>query len=271
MCLQAGHSQNAIGYITSVWTDAVQPLLRNTWMFMAYGCIGAWQTSPVERSEFINRYCRIVYPKVAEQLNTALKKMSESQSYLEKCLGENSRHTLVEMWDNPFSVYHLKNTNEHINDFKKARMAAELAEETLINALEYKTRDSAFIKTLIFNSRLLDYAATRFVWAKTIADRWNNAAEFKAKKDSSFVMFYDVAYTTHGLVTDMLDYSSELKEEYKESWLSENMPYRLGTMTMRFDAEYLLWKDLYSKILNYQHHNKKNEALQKFGEIYKVE
>jgi len=35
ICLATCRSEKAIGYITSVWTDAVQPLLRNTWLFMA--------------------------------------------------------------------------------------------------------------------------------------------------------------------------------------------------------------------------------------------
>ena len=46
ICLKTCRDEKAIGYITSVWTDAVQPLLRNTWLFMAYGSAGAWQNEP---------------------------------------------------------------------------------------------------------------------------------------------------------------------------------------------------------------------------------
>jgi len=152
LCFKAGHENQAIGYITSVWTDAVQPLLRNTWMFMAYGCIGAWQTPPVDRNEFISNYSKLVYSSIAGSMDNAFKKLAASQSYLEKCLGNNSRHTLVEMWANPFSTYFLKNTNEHVSDFKKARIAAEEAQESLINALQScPAKDTAYIKSLLVN------------------------------------------------------------------------------------------------------------------------
>ena len=65
LCLKACRDEKAIGYITSVWTDAVQPLLRNTWLFMAYGSIGAWQKDNPDRIEFINSYCRIMYPGIS--------------------------------------------------------------------------------------------------------------------------------------------------------------------------------------------------------------
>ena len=279
LCLKAGHEKQAIGYITSVWTDAVQPLLRNSWMFMAYGCIGAWQKNPVERSSFISNYSKISYPSIATLMDTAFQQMSVSQSYLEKCLGANSRHTLVEMWANPFSDYFLKNTNEHIKDFKQARITAEKAEESLIEALHFSpAKDTAFIKSLLVNSRLLDYTAMRFLWAKNIVDRWNYTMQPKekkdkaliGKKDDAWIMFYDISYTAHGLITDMMDYTAEIKEEYRQAWLSENMPYRLGTMTGRFDAEYSFWRDLYQKVLDYEHHKNISDKPLRFEDFFKM-
>ncbi len=58
-------------------------------------------------------------------------------------------------------------------NLKKARLAAELAQEQLIDALKLDAKDSAFIRTLILNCRLLSYAATRFLWAKKMVDRWD--------------------------------------------------------------------------------------------------
>ena len=55
ICLKTCRDEKAIGYITSVWTDAVQPLLRNTWLFMAYGSAGAWQNEPMDRKSFIEQ------------------------------------------------------------------------------------------------------------------------------------------------------------------------------------------------------------------------
>jgi hexosaminidase len=277
LCLKTGADNNAIGYITSVWADAAQTLQRNSWLFMAYGCIGSWQSKPVDRYNFILDYCRIEYPSISKQMANAFDKMAESQSHLAKSLG--SRHTLTDMWENPFSSYSIKNTNEHTADLKKARIAAEEAQESLINSLKFSPAiDTAFIKTLLVNTRLLDYTAMRFLWAKTIEDRWNYTMQPKeqkdkeliSKKDDSWIMFYDLSYSAHGLVTDLMDYSIEIKQEYEQAWLSENMPYRLGTMSGRFDAEYLFWRDLYMKVRDYENHAKKDDKHLSFEETFKL-
>ena len=102
---------------------------------------------------------------------------------------------------------------------------------------------------MLVNCRQLDYTATRFIWAKTIVDRWNWMYDLKSKGEKDYVMYYDINYTTHGLIADMMDYCTEIKEEYRKAWLSENMSYRMGTITGRFDSEYLLWRNMYSKFL----------------------
>jgi hexosaminidase len=262
MCLKAGLDNSAIGYITSVWTDAVQPLLRNSWMFMAYGCAVSWQGSTLDKDEFISRYSEIVYPEIAEQMNIAFQKMAESQSYLEKCL---RRHTQTEMWTNPFSEYSLQHTKDHIDDYKKARLAAESAQESLISAFQHGTDDTVFIKTLLVNSRLLHYTATRFLWAKTITDRWNQAVQLPGNK--YMISYNDIKESPHGLIADVLDYCTEIKEEYRQAWLSENMPYRLGTITGRFDEEYLLWRGIAAKLVEYHYNGKKNQPV-KFEDTF---
>jgi hypothetical protein len=45
------------------------------------------------------------------------------------------------------------------------------------------------------------------------------------------------------------------------------MPYRMGTITGRFDSEYLLWRNIYNKIAEYRNHKKGNEPRLKFEEL----
>jgi hypothetical protein len=265
ICLKTCQNEKAIGYITSVWTDAVQPLLRNTWLFMAYGSVGAWQKEPLDRNSFVGNYCKIMYPEISGQMANGFKKLEESESFLAKCLG---RHTLNKMFKDPFSPEALKITNDHFADFKSSRIAAEAALEYFIEARSHQTRDTAFIESMLVNSRMSHYAATRFIWAKTIVDRWNWIYSLNAdgKKDNH--RFYDINYTTHGLTVDMMDWCTEIKGEYSKAWLSENRPYRLGTMTGKFDSEYLLWRNIYTKIVDFNDLNNINNSTLKFEDIF---
>ena len=265
ICLKASREEKALGYITSVWTDPVQTLQRNSWLFMAYGTAGAWQSDPMNRGEFMDNYCQIMYPAISVQMKNGFKKMAESEANLAKCLG---RHTMTEMWADPFSEYHLKNTKEHISDYTSARLNAELAQEYFIEALSAKTGDSAFIRTMLVNCRLLDYTASRFIWGRTIVDRWNWVFNFQKNGKEDYQQYGDVNSAAHGLTVDMMDYCTQIKEEYIQAWLSENMKYRMGTMTGRFDSEYLLWRNWYTRLLDYNKRNKIIGSPLKFEDIF---
>jgi hexosaminidase len=272
LCLKAGMKNKTLGFINSVWTDPVEPFIRPSWMFMAYGCIGAWQGAVPDKKTFTREYSSIAFPKVADEMTRALDYMALSGSYLDKCLGKNTagmpRGTIIESWSNPFSAYYLKNTNEHITDFRNARKASEEAQGMLITALgKCDKKDSAFINSMLVTARLMTYSATRFIWAKTLCDRWNESMLVKKKND--FVV-YDITHLCHGLLIDVMDENGELKTAYSEAWLTENMPYRMNTILGRFDLEYGLWQKLFLKVIDYRIQNKPEYvATKSFEELFK--
>ena len=123
------------------------------------------------------------------------------------------------------------------------------------------------INSLLVSARLLHYTASRFVFAKTICDRWNEAMLGKKKND---FVYYDIAYICHGFIQDVMDEGGEIKDAYRASWLSENMPYRLNTISGRFDVEYGLWQKLLLKVLDYRiAHDRAHVATQSFEELFK--
>ncbi len=272
LCLQAGMAHHTLGFINSVWTDAVEPFIRPSWMYMAYGCISAWQGQVPDKKEFSAAYAHIVYPSAAEHMKQAFSAIDTAMKHLEKCLGKNTqgmpRGTITESWLNPFSPYYLANTTAHLNDFRQARKWSEAAQGMLMNALATASKkDSSFIVSLLVSARLINYSATRFIWAKTITNRWNEAILGKKKND--FVV-YDIAYPCHGLIIDMLDEVGSLKDDYARAWLSENMPYRLNTITGRFDTEFALWQKLLLKVMDFRIQHPVNYIpTQSFEEIFK--
>ena len=265
-------ANHTLGFIHSVWTDAVEPFIRPSWMYMAYGCIAAWQGTVPDKKMFSAQYASLVYPAAAENMQQAFAAIDSSQQYLEKCLGKNTqgmpRGTITESWLNPFSAYYLANTNAHFSDFKRSRNWSEAAQGLLLNALATADKkDSSFIVSLLVSARLMNYSAARFIWAKTITDRWNEAIIGKKKND--FVM-YDIAYPCHGLIIDMLDEVGALKDDYSKAWLSENKPYRLNTITGRFDTEFALWQKLLLKVMDFRVQHPVNYVpAQTFEEIFK--
>lgn len=272
LCLKAGMKNHTLGFIHSVWTDAVEPFVRSSWLFMAYGCIGAWQGQVPNKTKFTEAYSSILYPEAAEEMHKAFDYLAQSNVYLDKCLGKNTngmpRGTIIESWSNPFLPYYLKNTNEHADDFRNARKLSEEAQGQLILALsKCNKKDSAFINSLLVAARLMTYSATRYLWAKTMCDRWDESMLQRKKND--FVV-YDITHICHGLLIDVMDENGELKTAYQQAWLSENMPYRVNTILGRFDVEYALWQKLFLKVIDYRIQNKpEHVADQSFQALFK--
>ncbi|GAB4045142.1 glycoside hydrolase family 20 zincin-like fold domain-containing protein [Spirosoma litoris] len=265
LCLKAGLKHNTLGFITSVWTDSVEPLVRASWLFMAYGCISAWQGSVLEKTTFAGQYAAVTYPAVAKDMQAAFDHIARAGQFLEKCLGKNTqslpRGTLVESWSNPFSAYYLANTTEHKTDFEQVRIQTEEAQARLISALQQASpSDTSFIQSLLLSARLINYSASRFLWAKAITDRWNDGMMAQPKDD---YVFYDLTYPCHSLLVDAMDETGELKQAYAQAWNAENMPYRLNTMLGRFDVDFGLWRKLHLKLLDYKI-QKKTEPLKSF-------
>ncbi|KAB7733135.1 family 20 glycosylhydrolase [Rudanella paleaurantiibacter] len=270
LCLQVGLKHQTRGYITSVWTDSVEPFVRASWLFMAYGGIGAWQGIAPDKASFTTAYSALVHPGIASELQQAYDHLATAGQYLDKCLGKNTqslpRGTLIEAWSNPFSAYYLKNTTEHKTDFEAVRKHTEAAAEQLITAIQKAPKaDRGLVNSLLVTARLVNYTAMRFLWAKAITDRWNEA--MVVRKTEDFV-FYDLTYPCHSLLVDAQDETGELKTAYAEAWLDECMPFRLNTMLGRFDLDFSLWRKLHLKVLDYKIQNLKTEPVPTFERLF---
>ncbi|WP_266365799.1 glycoside hydrolase family 20 zincin-like fold domain-containing protein [Tellurirhabdus rosea] len=271
LCLKVGLKHQTRGYITSVWTDSVEPFVRASWLFMAYGCIGAWQGTVPDKTTFTGAYAALLYPAIADEMRGALDHLAVAGQHLEKCLGGKNtqslpRGTLVESWSNPFSPYYLKNTADHLADLEAVRAHTEEAQGQLITALaKVSGADSGFVQSLLVTARLVNYSAMRFLWAKAIADRWNEAMVEKKRED---YVYYDLTYPCHSLLVDAMDETGELKAAYAEAWLSECLPYRLNTILGRFDLDFGLWRKLHLKVLDYKIQQKKTEPTPAFEVLF---
>lgn len=271
LCLRAGVRNKTLGFINSVWTDPVEPFVRASWLFMAYGSIGAWQGTSPRKQTFAAEYARLLYPSVHNELTQAFEAFTQANLHLDKCLGRNTngmpRGTIIESWANPFLPYYLKNTAEHLTDFRQARQWSEKAQASLITALDKcAPADAPLINSLLVSARLMTYSCTRFMWAKTICDRWNQSMLDRKKND---FVYYDLTYLSHGLFIDLQDENGELKSEYEQAWRSEYKPYRLNTILGRFEVEHAFWQKLAQKVNDYRIQNPPDHvATRSFEELF---
>jgi hypothetical protein len=144
------------------------------------------------------------------------------------------------LWDDPFAPDRLQRARAHLPDLRKARLAAEDAQERFARAQALQA-DSYSIPSLLLGARLADYAGLKFIYAVEIADIFARLGPGATRADISFWLDRQASARNHGRVGDLMDLISELKDEYRRAWEAEYTPYRLGSALGRFDAEYAYW------------------------------
>ena len=272
LCLKEGLQKKTIGFITSVWTDAVEPFVRPSWSFMAYGCTSAWQGTSPDRETFEQNFYRLLFDSTGAKVQQACANLAAAVEALKKCFGRNTGNmpggTIIESWSNPFQSYYTGIIQSNQDALKQVRIQCESAEYLLVQSLpELGTADKDFVESLRVTARLMHYEATRFLWANVISQRWDEA--MLGNKKSNFV-FYDIGYICHGLIQDVMDELGTLKDDYSEAWLSEYIPYRKNTILSRFDVEYGLWQKLLLKLIDFRiQHPEDYVARQSFTDTFK--
>jgi hypothetical protein len=245
--LAAARRSGAMGLMNTVWLDSSYNLLRMARPAMAYGAAAPWQSGPMDRAGFFAAYSALTSPpRAAPDVAAALDRMNRSEVTLQKVLGQDC---FYELWESPFDADRLKRSAAHREDLREARLLAETAQARLYAALQ-ADGDPESLRSLLFGARMLDYASFRYLNALEIAERWQQIAS-----DFHPDLFWhefesEVIYQSHSRLVDEMDSITSLRETYRDLWLAEYTPYRLGTTLGRFDAEYQYWRGLQSRFRN---------------------
>jgi hexosaminidase len=245
--LAAARRSGAMGLMNTVWLDSSYSPLRMARAAVAYGAAAPWQSGPMDRGGFFAAYSALVFPsRVAPDVAAALDRMNRSEVTLQKVLGQDC---FYELWEPPLGADRLRRSAAHREDLREGRLLAEEAQTRLYSALQ-AGGDPESLRALLFGARMLDYAAFRYTNALEIADRWQQMASDFHPETFWHEFESEVIYQSHSRLVDQMDAITSLREMYRDVWLAEYTPYRLGTTLGRFDAEYQYWRALQSRFRN---------------------
>ncbi|TAM78603.1 MAG: hypothetical protein EPN47_21335, partial [Acidobacteria bacterium] len=267
--LAAGRKSHAIGLMNTIWTDDGQMLMRMTWPGIAYGAAAPWQSAAMDKVTFFSDYARLMYPAAAaSDAAAALDDLRRSESELQKVLGGE---TMIALWRDPFNPQVLKKSTAGQSDLREARLLAEDAEEHLNRAIKLGG-DNATLESLLFGSRLLDYAGQKFQTPLELEDLWGKLGPTRPGDEVWWNEWESMTtYQDHSLLVDLMDAITELREQYRVAWLAEYSPYRLASAIGRWDAEYEYWRGMQSRLLTFSessHEGDRLPSLSSFAESH---
>jgi hypothetical protein len=243
--LRDGRRHGTLGIINTNWADDAQVLYRMTLPGIAYGAIAAWQSEPVDRERFFDRYAARYYgERAGADVAAGLQALSQAGQAILAALGSED---MFRLWDDPLVPERLGRVRARLDDLRKARLAAEDAEEHFTRALASGC-DTDTISGLLLGARLADYAGLKYIYAVEIADGFEKLGSKPTRADISFWLGRQASARNHGRIMDLMDLIGELREEYRHAWEAEYTPYRLRTALGRFDAEFEYWRRLQARI-----------------------
>jgi hexosaminidase len=241
--LPLGKRKGALGMTQCLWTDAMVTLTRPSLVQIAYTAAGAWQKNNPDKKQFVQQYGFQHYddPFYRTNMVLALNKIQESNDYLAGVFPSASQN---QAWVDPFREYFLEIVRDNRESLQKSRISSEEALEALIR-LENRYPDDPLVQSLNVISRMIDYTAMRALFAEYIHNRWTSPSELG--KYQGFFLYYDLAGHCHSKATDLIDFFSELKNDYEKAYLNEYTRFKLGAAMARFDHEIQFWQKIQIK------------------------
>ena len=243
--LGTGKKYNTLGILNTGWTDSAQTIYRMSLPGLAMSGVAGWQADPIDAATYFDEYCRQMYPAaVAAEVAPALEELSSAEQIFTKALGGPTIHQL---WMDPLEPSRLELLEANREDLRKARLLAESAQVRLQRALRMQG-DPITLRSLLLGARIFDYLGMKNLYATEWADYFR---KLKNNPDPELVSFYlrtQIAAQDHGMLADLMDLITELREQYREAWLEESTSYRLGTALARWDAECEYWRSMQARI-----------------------
>ncbi len=232
--LAAGRKYNTLGLLNTGWADSAQTLYRVSLPGLALSGVAGWQAEAVAAETYFREYSRQMYPaEVAAEVGPALEELSSAEQIFTRVL---EGPTIHRFWADPLEAVRLERLKASREELRKARLLSESAQSHLGRALRMHG-DPASLRSLLLAARMFDYLGMKNLYAVEWAEYFR---QLKENPDPELVNLYlsrQIAAQDHGMLADLMDAITELRDEYREAWLEESTPYRLGTALARWDAE----------------------------------
>src|ERR1035437_337842 len=232
-----GRKYHTLGILNTTWTDSRQTIYRLVYPGIAFGAAASWQPERVDTNSFFRDYCAVVYPAAAAaDIASALEELSTVEEIFEQILHNTTQSSF---WADPLAPGQLKKLQAGEAEVRRARLLAESAQEHVQRAMR-KSSDPT-LKSLLLAARLFDYLGMKSLYAVEWAGYFRQLKENPNKELVQLYIGNQMNSTTYGMLTDLREMISELREEYREAWLEEATPFRLQSALYRWDAEWDYW------------------------------
>jgi hypothetical protein len=239
-----GQRMGSTGALNTVWDDDGEGLFNQDWYGVLFGPVAAWQAGESPIPEYQEAYGPVFHGDASGKINEAEKELMAAQEALGQAKTGISSDGLF--WLDPWTTEGQNVSAKLLPVAQELRLHAERAVVLLAQVRDANTdlRERDAVTAMDLGARRLDLIGMKFELAEEIADSYTKAIASqhdKAQRSTVANILGEIG-GNNGRCEDLRDAYSALKAEYSQVWLSENRPYWLNNVTIRYDLQVEKWE-----------------------------
>jgi hypothetical protein len=239
-----GKALGATGVLNTTWLDDGEGLLNYTWYGLAYGAAHSWQKT-VDDEQFNDSWDWTFYRADEHHFVGQVKSLSGIHNLLRQAVHSDG-HDFV-LWKDALSpegqsFYLRMEPGAH-----QIRLTAEDVIADLVTNSHLARRNGDLLDYTEFAARRFDFLGQKAIYTKYIGELYAQAQAQTSDPVAVRNILRRIS-SGNGLMQDMRDQTTMLREMYRKLWLEENVPYFMGNSLARYDEELGRWEEASNRI-----------------------
>jgi len=242
--IRDGQRLGSTGAFTTVWNDDGEGLFNQDWYGVLFGAVAAWQPGESSIPAYQAAYGPVFHGDGSGKINAAEEELMLANQTLGKIKTDFNSDDLF--WLDPWSA---EGQAIGVKIFPVAEELRLHAEKAIVlveqaRAANPQLRETAALDAMDLGARRLDLIGMKWELSHEIAQDYARAVagqHDKSVRPEISGLLYGIS-DNNGHMQDLRDAYSAIKDEYAHVWLSENRPYWLENVTVRYDLQIQKWQ-----------------------------
>lgn len=243
--IREGQQLGAKGAYITVWNDDGEGLFNEDWYGVLFGATAAWQQGESSIPAYQAAYGAVFHGDTSGKINEAEQELMLAHQTLAKAKTNMNSDNLF--WLDPWS------TRGQAIGAKLEPYVVELrlhAEKAIVlveqaRAENKHLKEPEALDAMDLGARRLDLIGMKWELTQQIVNDYRRAVTMqydKTQREEAYGLMYEIS-SNNGLIQDLRDAYSATKNEFRQVWLSENRPYWLDNVLVRYDLETQMWQE----------------------------